>query len=146
MRLTRLLLNASVILAGYCTALAVSVAPVPCAVLFIMACAAKKGYRFLTAFGTARWSNLDDLRRAGMLNGKGLILGRTAEKPRLLPSTLGLFSPRVGSSIACRQFLTAIQGRKVNELVRLPNAIHSAVFAPTGAGKGVSFVIPHGLT
>ncbi len=31
-----------------------------------------------TAYGTARWANMDDLRRAGMIrNGEGLILGKT---------------------------------------------------------------------
>ena len=31
-------------------------------------------------------------------------------------------------------------------LVRLPKAVHTAVFAPTGVGKGVSCVIPFLLT
>ena len=31
-------------------------------------------------------------------------------------------------------------------LVRLPNLVHVAIFAPTGVGKGVAFVIPHLLT
>ena len=37
----------------------------------------KRGYQALTAFGTARWANVDDLRAAGMLDANsGLIIGR----------------------------------------------------------------------
>ena len=35
----------------------------------------KKAYN-LTAYGTARWANAGDLKRAGMLGGTGLPLGR----------------------------------------------------------------------
>jgi type IV secretion system protein VirD4 len=57
-----------------------------------------------------------------------------------------LFSSRLPSKEACEQFLASIRiGRKSKlqpALVRLPNAVHTAVFAPTGVGKGVSSVIP----
>lgn len=72
----------------------------------------KRGYRRLTTLGSARWADVNDLKRDKMLGGNsGLILGR------------------IGKT-----------------LVRLPQAIHTAVFAPTGVGKGVSCVIPFLLT
>ena len=48
---------------------------------------------------------------------------------------------RVNSLVACLSFW----GEKTGPLVRI-NPVHTAIFAPTGAGKGVSFVIPHLLT
>src|SRR5579885_3586699 len=52
-----------------------------------------------TAHGTARWANMDDLRRAGMLrNGDGLILGwtRTRQLVRWNPVHLLICSPAGG--------------------------------------------------
>ncbi len=40
----------------------------------------------------------------------------------------------------------AFQAKQPQPLVRLTQAVHTAVFAPTGAGKGVSCVIPFVLT
>ncbi|MGY2499073.1 type IV secretory system conjugative DNA transfer family protein, partial [Klebsiella pneumoniae] len=61
-----------------------------------------------------------------------------------------LFNPIVSSKEACEQFFDAIRffrrPRQTNELVRLSNAVHTAVFAPTGVGKGVSCVLPFLLT
>ncbi len=61
-----------------------------------------------SAHGTGRWSEKKDLKRAGMLSGPGLILGRTLKKGRL---------------------------------IRMRRFQNLAVIAPTGAGKGVSFLI-----
>lgn len=63
-----------------------------------------------TAHGTARWASREDLRRAGMLRGQGLILGRS------LPG---------------------------DQLIRIPSYTHLMMVAPTGAGKGVSGVVPN---
>lgn len=61
------------------------------------------------AHGTARWASEFDLRSARMLSRRGLILGRTTRR---------------------------------RKLIRIPSYQHLSVYAPTGAGKGVSFVIP----
>jgi type IV secretion system protein VirD4 len=77
----------------------------------------------LTTLGSARWAEERDLRRAGMIGANsGLILGRTPSKKKLLPFA--------GNASAW------------NELIRLPQAIHTSIFAPTGAGKGVSLIAP----
>jgi type IV secretion system protein VirD4 len=109
----------------------------------------KRGYQALTAYGTARFANADDLRAAGMLNANtGLIIGRVGDngKPPFRKTLEELFWPWVPSKEACEQFLASIRiGRKSRvapALVRLPRAVHTAVFAPTGVGKGVSSVIP----
>ena len=81
---------------------------------------------------------------------EGLILGRLPEAPRpLLPAVRALLDPRVGSRAACLQFLTPRQSRPRQDgtdWVRLTRGVHAVVFAPTGAGKGVSCIVPFLLT
>jgi type IV secretion system protein VirD4 len=110
---------------------------------------AKRGYGRLSAFGTARWANVDDLRAAGMLDANaGLVIGRVmgGGKPPFRTAIQELFSTWVSSKEACEQFLASIRLRrkaKLNPaLVRMPNVVHTMVCAPTGVGKGVSCVIP----
>jgi type IV secretion system protein VirD4 len=109
----------------------------------------KRAYQAFTSFGTARWANVSDLRWAGMLGARtGLIIGRVGDsgKPQFRKALNDLFSRWVPAKEACENFLASIRiagKRKVQpELVRLPRAVHTAVFAPTGAGKGVSSVLP----
>ncbi|MBI1347060.1 TraM recognition domain-containing protein [bacterium] len=109
----------------------------------------KRGFQALTAFGTARWADVADLQAAGMLDAhSGLIIGRVGgwAKPSFQKAMRQLFNSWVPSKEACEQFLASIRvGRKSKlppPLVRLPKAVHIAVFAPTGVGKGVSAVIP----
>jgi type IV secretion system protein VirD4 len=49
-----------------------------------------------------------------------------------------LFDWRIDSTDACLGLL----GRRRSGFVRLPQAVHTCVFAPTGAGKGVSCIVP----
>jgi type IV secretion system protein VirD4 len=155
-KLSRLMLISTVV-ATFCCA-AVLVAKLGGLVfvgigIALLAGFAKRGYGALTAFGTARWANAEDLRATGMLGAKtGLIIGRVTDagKRPLGKAVRGLFDPRVPSKEACEAFLEAIQiGRKptINPaLVRMPKAVHTAVFAPTGVGKGVSCVVPFLMT
>ena len=101
-------------------------------VLFVMH--VKRNRKPLTAHGTARWADESDID----LESRGLLIGRLSVRKHSIGR---LFNPRVNSLDACMSFW----GEKKNPLVRV-NAIHTAVFAPTGVGKGVSFVIPHLLT
>ena len=79
-------------------------------------------------------------------SNSGLILGRmVAPRPTLRPSPT--CSIRASEAVACERFLALF--RKSSEeqpLARLTKAVHTAVFAPTGVGKGVSIVIPQLLT
>jgi type IV secretion system protein VirD4 len=154
--LSRLLLALTVLLAAYCLAVAVAVAwPYSLYVLgfVVVARLAKEGRQRLTAFGTGRWANGADLRRQGMLDARqGLILGRMGKEgiSGLMRAVRALLNPCVGAGDACRQFIWALRSMPVwrtqGPLVRLPQAVHTAVFAPTGVGKGVSCVIPFLLT
>jgi type IV secretion system protein VirD4 len=138
-KLTRILLILTVCVTGW-TALAISiVAPgVWVIVLIVVACKmARRGYQ-LSAHGTARWADASDLR--GM-DGPGLIVGRMDSRLPWPARIKALFSPAVSSETACKQFFG-----KGGVLVRLSKAHHVAVFAPTGAGKGASCIVPFLMT
>lgn len=121
------------------------------AVLLFAALAGGRKALRLTAYGTARWATADDLKHAGMLGGTGLPLGRIKTgRPSFWAALHGLFDRRVPSAEACERFMLSMRKlQRVDpqqEMVRLNKAVHTAVFAPTGVGKGVSLVIPHLLT
>jgi len=103
-------------------------------IVLLVALLAKRNYKRFTAFGTARWGDESVVD----FESRGLLIGRLSIKKQ---SHLRLFNPKVNSLDACMSFW----GERKNPLVRV-NAIHAAIFAPTGVGKGVSFVIPHLLT
>jgi type IV secretion system protein VirD4 len=151
-KLCRLLLVVAMLAAIYCIALfALRIGPWSLVILVgLVAYGAKLGRDRFTAFGTARWADTDDLRKAGMLEAKeGVFIGRMQESRGSYAAALAsLLSPRADSKAACQRFLTHC-GRRTKAKgiqVRLPNVVHLAVFAPTGVGKGVSCVIPHLLT
>jgi type IV secretion system protein VirD4 len=144
MVLCRLMLLTGVVLFAYCFLLAGTGMPwlLAAGVVCFLAYLAKHGRKRLTTLGSAKWADADDLRRAGMLDAtSGLILGHSMETRRhFVPALKALFSPRVDATTACRQFLAALR-KPGNLLVKL-NAVHTAIFAPTGVGKGVSLVVP----
>jgi type IV secretion system protein VirD4 len=73
----------------------------------------------------------------------GLILGHTEGKASKLRGIKALFDRSLSDKAACQRFLQAFQRKPTaKHLVRLTTAIHSAVFAPSGAGKNVSVVEP----
>lgn len=52
-----------------------------------------------------------------------------------------LFDRKVSAEFACQTYWSKGRQRK-HPLVRLPQAIHTAVFSPSGGGKGTSLVVP----
>lgn len=137
--LTRLMLIVTVVVAG--GMLLAFTAAIPGAVLIaavLLVCMKVRRRFLLTACGTGRWADQSDLRD---MTGDGLIVGRMESRPSFLAGVTALFNPSVCSQAAVQQFL-----RKRSDLVRLWKAVHVSVFAPTGVGKGVSFVVPHALT
>jgi type IV secretion system protein VirD4 len=102
---------------------------------------ARRRYQ-LSAFGTARFAEASDLRRAGMLDSNtGLIIGRADSAVSLFSRVKALFNPLLSSESACQQFF-----RKRTGLVRLSRGVHAAIFAPVGVGKTTGIAIPHLLT
>jgi type IV secretion system protein VirD4 len=145
MLLARLMLVVGIVLFGYCAGLTGAAVPFLGTVALVAACGymARGARKRLTTLGSARWADAADLRAVGMLDARsGLILGRMTDNRRhFLPALRSLFNPRVDSTTACRLFIAAIRNQTAKQLVKL-NAVHAAVFAPTGVGKGVSLVVP----
>jgi type IV secretion system protein VirD4 len=107
------------------------------AILF--AVAFRRKAKQLWAYGTGSWAKRGAMVRAGMLSaGSGLILGRLTEKPGPLAKIKAIFDRGLSAKAACEAF--ASTGK---ELIRLPERTpHTLVCAPSGAGKGVSVIIP----
>src|SRR5437660_2019262 len=100
MKFIRMMLIASILLVACCLAMLAMKFPGVVVFFVVLLCigVARKGYRRLTAHGTARWSDGDDLRRAGMLDAdSGLILRRITDcRPKLETALNGLYDRRVG--------------------------------------------------
>ncbi len=150
--LIRLMLIAALGLTAYSVILFCLMGGVWCwvalGVLLLLVALKSKG-KVLWAYGTAACATEGDLRWAGMLAAKrGLILGRLVGGRALtfFERVRVLLSRRIPARDACEQFLGPAKRKDGGPLVRLPNAVHTAVFAPTGVGKGVSFVVPFLLT
>jgi type IV secretion system protein VirD4 len=96
----------------------------------------------LTTLGSARWADEKDLERAGMTDANsGLILGRYYVGKSVTRAVSKLFCRRLSPAKASLEFFGFLKsGHSVP--IRLPQAVHTAVFCPTGGGKGVSCVIP----
>ncbi|HEX4610856.1 MAG TPA: type IV secretory system conjugative DNA transfer family protein [Urbifossiella sp.] len=114
------------------------------AAVLAIALARRRGTR-LSAMGTARWAGPEDIPH--LQEGYGIVLGHMAGRVGRWAGTVALFDRRQNAAAAVRTFLTAFQGRRQpRPLVRLTDAVHTAVFAPSGAGKNVSIVEPFLLT
>lgn len=140
----RNILRLSMLLLGYVAVVLVWCVPYAwiVAVIIVIANLCQRNVR-LTAHGTRRWADVNDV--GHMLEGNGIITGHIAGKPTKLDAVNGLFHSWLSAKVACQRFLIAFQGKlgkQAKQIVRLTNAVHTAVFAPTGAGKNVSIVEP----
>ncbi|MBI5764514.1 MAG: type IV secretory system conjugative DNA transfer family protein [Planctomycetes bacterium] len=150
-KLSRLLLVLGVLAGAYAFAIIAVIGWPASGWLFaisVVATAARKRFRHLTTLGSARWATASDLCRAGMVDAStGLIVGRTAaiRHNRFTAALQKLFAWRLRAAESCKQFWGSLYDGKP-PVVRLPHAVHTAVFSPTGGGKGVSCVVPFLLT
>jgi type IV secretion system protein VirD4 len=160
--LSRLLLTLAVLLLAYCVIPTVfltlqlvpperqGLAGLVLAAGVVAVLGARKARRVLTACGTAAWAGSRELEQARMLHGRqGLLLGFVPyEGTPLGGAVRALLSQRLNSYDACRGFFDSLQRgqRRRGRLVRLPQAVHTMVVAPTGVGKGVSCIVPFLLT
>jgi len=139
----RYILIATVLLLAYLAALVIYQVPyawlVPVGIGIAMLYRKTRRY---TAYGTARWADANDIPHMVEGGGSGLIVGHIEGKPTLLRGVLALFDSRFSAKAACQKLLMACQRKQQKFLVRLTKAVHTAIFAPTGVGKGVSCIIP----
>jgi type IV secretion system protein VirD4 len=143
--LSREFLKLAVISSAYFTILVLVVGWPASGVLAIgsaLAIAAQWKARRWVTLGSARWADDQDLRSAGMLrSASGLVLGRINCGLRKGEAVRWLFQRRISAKEACERFWSLFR-RTRTEVVRAAQAIHTAVFAPSGAGKGVSCIVP----
>lgn len=145
MKLLRYLLIITLILLAYLAALIIWVVPYGWVIVTaLLMFGVFNRSSPLSAFGTARWATAKDIPH--MLEGNRILLGTMPGKVSLLEGVLALLNRRLDHRQAVNRFLTACQRKQPSPVVRLTKAVHTAVFAPTGVGKGVSCVIPHLLT
>lgn len=150
MRLCRAMLIAAVLGFIYSAILLALIFPWAAFALVIVVIAlAMKTKRMLDSCGSARWADFKDCEQAGMIGAKeGLILGWIPGSKRSLKRAVDdLFDKSVSDADACERFIDfSSKKNQAGALVKLPNAVHTAVFAPTGVGKGVSCILPFLLT
>jgi type IV secretion system protein VirD4 len=111
----------------------------------LVGCILKRRSGQLTTLGSARWADRADLQRAGLLHiESGPILGRTVPLP-LSAALQQVWFSRLPAETVMREWWGTLR-RKPGPVLRLPRAVHTVYFAPSGVGKGVSAVIPFLLT
>jgi type IV secretion system protein VirD4 len=145
MKTIRFILIAAMLLSAYIGVLATIIFPwlgLPLVLGVLFGLARKRSD--LTAYGTAKWATAQDIPH--MLKGNGLIVGHIEGKPSKWAGIMALFDRRRSAADAVERYLASCKRKPPRHLVRLTSAVHTAVFAPTGVGKGVSCVIPHLLT
>lgn len=145
----------SVLLTGYCALVGLimltALSPVfPLALVGGVIVMIVRGRRpNLWIFGTGRFSTEKELRQAGLAGAEeGLILGWGPVEPQWqrIRALLRINEKGVKPKEACRRFFQGLRAKQKGALIRLANSTHIAIIGPTGAGKGVSCVIPFLLT
>ncbi len=97
--------------------------------------------RYSSAMGSAAWADEDELRSKGMLGYEGLPIGWMTERQSLSKTFRRLMTAKEGSKAACHSFWSGLAGRLYLPIA-LKRVVSTLVFAPTGAGKGVSVILP----
>jgi type IV secretion system protein VirD4 len=124
---------------------------VPAVGLLLLAALAWKRSRrtpaLSSAHGTAHWAGFYDLMRAGMLNSRGLILGKMSvvEPPSVKQVLCALLLWRPRSSERALEFARLRIGPAPAIVVRLPDhgIPHLAAYGASGSGKSTAYVIPN---
>jgi type IV secretion system protein VirD4 len=144
-RLLRNVLSLSVGLTAYATLLACIKAPVVGVGIAVTVLAVASRKKFVwTAYGTSRWTEWRDVPH--LLEGEGVPLGHMEGKVTRWEATKSLFHRWAKDRPAVQAFIESFQRTQRPKMVRLTDAIHTVVFAHSGAGKNVSVVFPFLLT
>lgn len=147
--LARLLLILTLLVLGCTAAIVLSISGphsglVVVIFVVLVAGASRRDAKRWTTLGSARWANAKDLRQAGMLEcDSGLMLGHLlgSARGRKAAAIAGLLRRDIGAKEALHELAAAFRDKR-GPLVRIPKAIHIAIFIPSAGGKGVSFVVP----
>ena len=145
MRNVRLTLAGSLLLAVACLVVVGIVFP-GFGVLMLLAAVVvgyaqfKKGEP-MWSHGTSRWASILDIEK--LTTGVGVIIGRVDSKVSKWHGLRYLFGmPWLKDETRLKRFFDSFKKNPEPEVARLSDAVHVAVFAPSGAGKNVSVVFP----
>jgi len=105
-----------------------SIAAVAGAAASAMAALRRKPSASSHAHGSSRWATTAEMKRAGLLQGAGVVLCQTGDAE---------FRTTLDSAGRTR-----VTSRRLGSLVRHDGPEHVFCFAPTRSGKGVGLVIP----
>ena len=105
-----------------------SIAAVAGAAASAMAALRRKPSASSRAHGSSRWATTAEMKRAGLLQGAGVVLCQTGDAE---------FRTTLDSAGRTR-----VTSRRLGSLVRHDGPEHVFCFAPTRSGKGVGLVIP----
>jgi type IV secretion system protein VirD4 len=145
--LIRAMLRLAVLLALYSMVVLISAKPW---IGFVVAAAAAfhllKKKKWYTCFGSAKWAEEEDLRKAGMIRGSGLCVGYVQGSKSKVAGVNAIFNPDIPPEEACERFLGSLRRDAPLHPVHLTKAIHTICCAPVGVGKSTAVAIPFLLT
>ncbi len=116
--------------------------PISLIVAFVVI--AKKWARvrpYSAAMGTAAWASEDELRNNDLHGYGGLPLGLMTGSQSLSESVSRVLAGKCDSRTACNSFFASLGGR-LSLPISIRHSVSTLIFAPTGAGKGVSLILP----
>lgn len=142
----RWVLIVTVLTAAYAAvAFAVAVPQLWFLYVVLLIVAAGKGPELLTAYGTARVATADDM--PDMVEGEdGILLGEIDAPVTKAQGVKALFDFRASARASAGKCLKSFWRKQPPLRVRLNDEVHLMCCAPSGAGKGASFVIPQLLS
>lgn len=141
--LSRLILRAAMVLALVALAMSfLGLWPISALMgIFLVATKWMGVRRYSDAMGSASWADEDELRSKGLLGFQGLPIGWMTGRQSLSKTISRIMSAKENSRTACQAFFSGLTG-KLHLPISLNRVVSTLVFAPTGAGKGVSIILP----
>lgn len=91
--------------------------------------------------GTASWASEDELRNNDMHGFGGLPLGVMTGSQSLADSAQRVMAAKCDSKAACISFFASLS-RRLSVPISIRHSVSVLIFGPTGAGKGVSLILP----
>ena len=106
--------------------------------VFLLVVLTRKPPQSSGAYGTAAWATTADLAHMTGDRARGIIVGHVTSTVTKWQGIKALFSRSTDARTAVRTCITPFWRRQPPLLVRLTDSVHTAIFAPSGAGKNGS--------
>ncbi|MBL8891577.1 MAG: type IV secretory system conjugative DNA transfer family protein [Planctomycetaceae bacterium] len=96
---------------------------------------------YSVSMGSAAWASEDELRNNDLDGYGGLPLGLMTGRQSLEDSVHRVMTGKCDSKTACNSFFASF-GQRLSLPISIRHSVSALIFAPTGAGKGVSLILP----